>query len=81
MKDLLFVGLGIWLLTTGKILAVIIGVLGLYWYGRDAYFQAKALWQEKHYQPASNTTASKQEPKDEKITVSDDAKEVKYEKE
>ena len=81
VKDLLFVGLGIWLLTTGKILAVIIGVLGLYWYGRDAYFQAKALWQEKHYKPASNTTAPKQEPKDEKITVSDDAKEVKYEKE
>ena len=81
VKDLLFVGLGIWLLTTGKILAVIIGVLGLYWYGRDAYFQAKALWQEKHYKPASNTTAPKQEPKDEKITVLDGAKEVNYEKE
>ena len=81
MKDLLFVGLGIWLITTGKILAVIIGVLGLYWYGRDAYFQAKALWQEKHYRPASNTTTPRQEPKDEKITVSEDAKEVRYEKE
>lgn len=81
VKDLLFVGLGIWLITTGKILAVIIGVLGLYWYGRDAYFQAKTLWQEKHYRPASNTTAPRQEPKDEKITVSEDAKEVKYEKE
>ena len=81
VKDLLFVGLGIWLITTGKILAVIIGVLGLYWYGRDAYFQAKALWQEKHYKPASNTTAPRQEPKDEKITVSEDAKEVRYEKE
>ena len=81
VKDLLFVGLGIWLLTTGKILAVIIGVLGLYWYGRDAYFQAKALWQEKHYKPAADTTAPRQEPKDEKITVSGSAKEVNYEKE
>ena len=80
VKDLLFVGLGIWLLTTGKILAVIIGVLGLYWYGRDAYFQAKALWQEKNYKPASNA-APKAEPKDDKITVSDGAKEVNYEKE
>jgi hypothetical protein len=80
VKDLLFVGLAIWLITTGKILAVIIGVLALYWYGRDTYFQAKALWQEKHYKPATDTTP-KTEPKDDKITVSGSAKEVNYEKE
>ena len=83
VKDLLFVGLGIWLITTGKILAVIIGVLGLYWYGRDAYFQAKALWQEKHYQPATDNTPKAEPKEDGKITVTDlsNTKEVNFEKE
>lgn len=79
MKDLLFIGLGVWLITRSSWLAVVVGVLAAFWYGRDAYFQAKALWQEKHYKPATPKT----EPKEDKITVTNlsDAKEVNYEKE
>lgn len=77
VKDVLFAGLGVWLITHTSILAVVVGILATFWYGRDAYFQAKALWQEKNYKPATPKT----EPKDDKITVSDGAREVNYEKE
>ena len=49
IKDVLFVALSVWLILRSSILAVIIGILGLAWYGRDAYYQIKALWQEKTY--------------------------------
>ena len=35
-KDVLFVALAVWIATRHSILAVIIGVLGAFWYGRDA---------------------------------------------
>ena len=62
---------------------MIIGVLVLYWYGRDAYFQAKALWQEKHYKPATDNTPKAEPKEDGKITVTDlsNTKEVNFEKE
>ena len=47
-KDLLFAAFCVWLLTRSSLFAVIVGMLGLFWYGRDAYYQAKVLWQEKH---------------------------------
>ena len=80
VKDLVFVGLCVWIVTIRRPLAVIVGVLGLFWYGRDAWFQAKALWQEKHYRPRSES-APAQSAEDGKITVSPDAKEVDFEKE
>ena len=76
-KDLLFAAFCVWLLTRSSLFAVIVGMLGLFWYGRDAYYQAKVLWQEKHYQP----TAPQSAPRDEKITLGSDAKEVNFEKE
>ena len=88
IKDILFLALAIWLLTRLKFWAILIGALFAFWYGRDAYYQAKALWQEKHYRPKD--TAPKPGPSqssgsadDGKITVTDlsDAKEVHYEKE
>ena len=84
VKDLLFVGLGVWLITTSRILAVVVGVLALYWYGRDAWFQAKALWQEKHFRPNDTVSKPAAGPADDKkITVTDlrNAKEVDFEKE
>ena len=30
-------------------------LMALAWYGRDAYYQAKVLWQEKHYVPKNET--------------------------
>ena len=81
VKDLLFIALSVWLITRGRIIPVVVGVLGLYWYGRDSYFQIKALWQEKHYKPATDNAPKTAQSKDEKITVSDGAKEVNYEKE
>ena len=82
VKDLLFCALCIWFITMRRPFAVVVGVLGLTWYGRDAWFQIKVLWQEKHYKPATDTTP-KAAPKDDKITVTNlcDAKEVNFEKE
>ena len=73
-----------WILTKHSILAVILGAIGLAWYGRDAYYQAKALWQEKHYKPRTETDRPTTEaPEDDKVTITDlsDAKEVDYTKE
>ena len=86
IKDILFVALAIWLISSGKVFVVIIGVLALYWYGRDAYFQGKALWQEKHYTPRQDGPRpgpSSAREDDGKITVTNlsDAKEVDFEKE
>lgn len=89
VKDLLFVALGVWFLVRGRLLGAIVGMLALYWYGRDAWFQAKALWQEKTYRaPGSQNdrpdSPSTQSPSDDKITVTDNlqnAKEVDFKKE
>ena len=83
IKDLLFVGLGVWLITRSSMLAVLLGIFALAWYGRDAWFQSKALWQEKHYQPKEPSNTPKPAEPDGKITVTDlsDAKEVPYTKE
>lgn len=86
IKDILFVALAVWLISRSSILAVIVGILALAWYGRDAYFQIKALWQEKTYKApeAPKTGPTTQAPADDgKITVTDltDAKEVDYTKE
>ena len=87
VKDLLFVAVAVWLITKSNFFAVALGILALWWYGRDAWFQAKALWQEKHYVPRGQ--APEQGPikqpgteSDGKITVTNlsDAKEVDYEK-
>ena len=82
IKDIVFVGLGVWLVTRSSWLAVFIGVLGIFWYGRDAWYQAKVLWQEKHYRPATDTT-HQSAPRNDKITVTNpsDVKEVDYNKE
>lgn len=86
IKDVLFVALCCWILTRKSVLAVIVGAMGLVWYGRDAWYQAKALWQEKTYKaPPRQQEESPitQAPADDKITVTDltDAKEVDFEKE
>ena len=86
IKDILFMALGVWLITRSSILAVLLGIFALAWYGRDAYFQIKALWQEKTYKAPEPSKAgpTTQAPTDDgKITVTDltDAKEVDYTKE
>ena len=80
VKDLLFVVVGCWLASRASFLAVLVGILAIFWYGRDAYYQAKVLWQEKHYK-APEDNPIKTAPKDEKITLGSDAKEVNFEKE
>ena len=78
VKDILFAAFCIWLISRTGFFAVLLGVLGLFWYGRDAYYQAKVLWQDRHYKPAENTSSRE----DGKITVHmGDAKEVNFEKE
>ena len=82
VKDILFIALGVWLIRLSKFLALIIGILAILWYGRDAWFQIKALWQEKHYKEPPKTTAQKPNAeKGDKITLSSDAKEVDFKKE
>ncbi|MBO4634443.1 MAG: hypothetical protein J5669_03635 [Bacteroidales bacterium] len=77
VKDLLFCALCIWFITMRKPFAMVVGILGLFWYGRDAWFQAKVLWQDKHYKaPAPEKPAA-----NDRITVTPDAKEVDYKKE
>ena len=81
VKDLLFVALGVWLVSMAGLFSVLLGMLAIFWYGRDAYYQAKVLWQEKHYKPEENTIHSAPR-QDGKITVHQgDAKEVNFEKE
>ena len=82
IKDIVFVGLGVWLVTRSSWLAVFLGILGIFWYGRDAWYQAKVLWQEKHYKPATDTPPQSA-PRNDKITVTNpsDVKEVDYNKE
>ena len=86
IKDILFVALCCWILTRKSVLAVIVGAMGLVWYGRDAWYQAKALWQEKTYKAPPRPQEDgpiTQTPADDKIPVTDltDAKEVDFEKE
>lgn len=86
IKDLVFAAICCWLISMRSVLAVIVGVLGLFWYGRDAWYQAKALWQEKTYKAPPRPQQdgpTTQAPADDKITVTDltDAKEVDFEKE
>ena len=81
-KDILFLGVGAWLLSTGRLLAGVLGLLALLWYGRDAWFQAKALGQEKHYKgPQEGPTVKPAPGKEDRITLSPDAKEVDFKKE
>lgn len=86
IKDVLFVAVAVFIMVRGRILGFVLGLLFAYWYGRDAVFQAKAIWQEKTYKtpdrPADNP--SPQAPAENgKITVTNlsDAKEVDFEKE
>ena len=81
VKDILFLALAIWLLTRPSIWAILIGALFAFWYGRDAYYQAKVLWQEKHYVPQGEKTTTSAPSEGGKITVSTNAKEVDFEKE
>jgi len=81
VKDLLFVALGAWLVSRAGFFSVLLGVLAIFWYGRDAYFQAKVLWQEKHYKGPCENPIKPAAAKDEKISLGSDAKEVNFEKE
>ena len=85
IKDVVFAAVCCWLFTRKGLLPVLVGAAGLYWYGRDAYYQAKALWQEKTYkapprqEQAGPTTQAPSQ--DGKITLSNDAKDAEYTKE
>ena len=68
------------------VFGLILGLLFGYWYGRDAYYQFKAIWQEKTYrapEPEKTDGPITSAPADDKITVTNlqDAKEVDFEKE
>ena len=85
-KDLVFVALALLIAVRGRTVGFILGLLFGYWYGRDAYYQIKAIWQEKTYrapQPEKTDGPVTKAPSDDKITVTNlqDAKEVDFEKE
>ena len=82
LKDLVFVAIGFFLVWRGGFFATMLGVFALLWYGRDIWYQAKVIWQEKHYEPQTQeTSAPKASADGGKITISTDAKEVDFEKE
>ncbi len=81
-KDLVFAAFGFFLVWRGGFLVTLLGIFALVWYGRDAYYQAKVLWQGKHFEPrAQETSAPKTSADGGKITISTDAKEVDFTKE
>ena len=81
-KDLVFVAIGFFLVWRGGFFVTLLGIFALVWYGRDAYYQAKVIWQEKHFEPVNQDNPSPKSPADGgRITISTDAKEVDYEKE
>ena len=85
-KDVVFVALCLVLILRGRWLGLILGLLLGWWYGRDAYYQAKILWQEKHFKPQGGKQEDPKAPSgadDGKITVTDlsQVKEVDFEKE
>ena len=85
-KDLVFVALALFIAVRGRTVGFILGLLFGYWYGRDADYQIKAIWQEKTYrapQPENPEGPVTKAPSDDKITVTNlqDAKEVDFEKE
>ena len=82
LKDLVFVAIGFFLVWRGGFFVTLLGIFALLWYGRDAWYQAKVIWQEKHYEPQTQeTSAPKASADGGKITISTDAKEVDFEKE
>ncbi|MBR1699873.1 MAG: hypothetical protein IJ714_08845 [Bacteroidales bacterium] len=86
VKDVVFVLIAVFLVVRGRTLGLILGLLFGYWYGRDAWYQIKAIWQEKTYKAPPRQQQDgpvTQAPADDKITVTDltDAKEVEYRKE
>ncbi len=86
VKDLVFVAIAIFIAIRGRVFGLILGLLFGYWYGRDAYYQFKAIWQEKTYrapEPEKTDGPITSAPADDKITVTNlqDAKEVDFEKE
>ena len=81
-KDLVLAAVGFWLVWRGGFFASLLGIIALVWYGRDAYYQIKALWQDKHFEPREEKNPSPSAPANNgKITVTSDAKEVEFEKE
>lgn len=89
-KDLVFVALALFIMVRGRIFGFILGLLFVYWYGRDAMFQLKAIRQEKNYREPQGTGGTTrperpttQAPPEDKIQATNlsDAKEVEFEKE
>ena len=89
-KDVVFVAIALFIMARGRTLGFILGLLFAYWYGRDAWFQLKAIRQEKNYrepQGSGGTTRPErpttQAPPEDKIQATNlsDAKEVEFEKE
>ena len=48
VKDILFAAFCIWLISRTGFFAVLLGVLGLFWYRRDACYRAKVMRQDRH---------------------------------
>ncbi len=78
VKDVVFVLLGLWIMARTRFFFALLGAATAIWYGRDAWLQAKALWQEKTYRPQKEV---KKTADNGKISLSPDAKEVDFEKE
>jgi hypothetical protein len=89
-KDVVFVAIALFIMARGRTLGFILGLLFAYWYGRDAWFQLKAIRQENNYRgPEPSSTGAPQRPTTEtpaddgKITITDlsNAKDAEFTKE
>ena len=82
-KDVCFIIIACVLIARAGVWGVILGALALAWYGRDLYYQLRAVKLEKEASRSSKASQGQSTEADGKITVTDlsDAKEVNYEKE
>jgi uncharacterized membrane protein len=78
-KDIVFVIVAVVLILRAGFWGILIGALALLWYGWDLYTQLRAMKLEKEAEKVQSSPASPAD--DGKITVTDGAREVNYEKE
>ena len=73
-KDLLFVLVALFLIVRGRFLGAVIGILALFWYGRDFWYRVKYLVAAR--EPKRDTVERQSEPRrtEDAPTIVDDGK-------
>ena len=85
VKDIFFLALALWLISTRNVFGILVGAFALYWYGKDLYTRVGARRARKQEDRPARPQGGPSKPaaEDGKIQVTDlsGAKEVDFEKE